>query len=88
MSIKTTLLLALIASSTGCSQMVAAAAPPQEQPAPEEINFLSIIVDEETTLADTRFKRFLENAVADRVGHRRGTAGDQVLSRRRCRTAT
>jgi hypothetical protein len=55
------LLLALAAPGQGCAKTSAAAA--SQAPPPEAINFLSIFVDPETSVADTRLRRFLERAV-------------------------
>jgi ABC-type phosphate/phosphonate transport system substrate-binding protein len=55
------LLLPLIALFPGCVQSTVAAAP--QSPEPNEINFLSIVVDQETEAADKRLKKFLEKAV-------------------------
>jgi len=59
----TLLLLPVIAICQGCSQTKVSAAAPA--PAPNQINFLSIVVDQDTAQADTRLKRFLEKAVAE-----------------------
>ena len=56
------LLLVLILLSAGCaSQTVSAAAQPSRS---EEITFLRITMDDSTTEADRRLKRFLEKAVS------------------------
>ena len=57
------LTLPLIAILQGGAQPTAAAAP--QSTASGQINFLSIVVDEETAAADTRLRKFLEKAVAD-----------------------
>ena len=59
----TLLLLPVMAVCQGCAESKVAAAAPA--PAPNQINFLSIVVDPDTAQADTRLKRFLEKAVAE-----------------------
>jgi hypothetical protein len=61
--IPVTLLIALIAVCTACARPAASTAP--RSSSPEEINFLSIVVDRDTAAADIRLKRFLERAVAE-----------------------
>ena len=61
----TLLLLPVIAICQGCSQTKVSAAAPAPAQAPNQINFLSIVVDQDTAQADTRLKRFLEKAVAE-----------------------
>jgi ABC transporter, phosphonate, periplasmic substrate-binding protein len=59
---QTILLLALLIGSSSCARPSASTG---EQSSPtEEISFLSIVVDTDTAAADTRLKRFLEQAVA------------------------
>ena len=57
------LLLPLIAVFQGGAQPTVSAA--TQSPAPEDINFLSIVVDQDTAAADSRLKRFLEKAVGE-----------------------
>jgi hypothetical protein len=59
----TLLLFPLMAVCQGCGKSTVSAAAPA--PAPNQINFLSIVVDADTAQADTRLKRFLEKAVAE-----------------------
>jgi hypothetical protein len=57
------ILLPVIAVFQSGAQPTASAA--TQSTAPDQINFLSIVVDPETAAADTRLRKFLERAVAD-----------------------
>ena len=59
------LTLPLIAILQGGARPTAAAAAAPESTASGQINFLSIVVDEETAAADTRLRKVLEKAAAD-----------------------
>ena len=57
-----TLLLAFLIASSACSwPRVSSEAP---APGQEQISFLSIVLDEDTAVADTRLRKFLERAVS------------------------
>src|SRR5262245_23466950 len=57
-----TLLLAFMMASSGCSWPSVSSEPPA--PSEEQISFLSIVLDEDTAVADTRLRKFLERAVS------------------------
>ena len=80
------LTLPLMAILQGGAQVRPSAAAPVDGAG--QINFLSIVVDEETAAADTRLRKFLEKAVADRFRSRVRAIGRCGSNSRRCRMAT
>ena len=57
-----TFLLVLLIASSACSWPQASSDAPA--PGQEQISFLSIVLDEDTAVADTRLRKFLERAVS------------------------
>jgi ABC-type phosphate/phosphonate transport system substrate-binding protein len=74
------LLLLLGVASSGCT--LSSASPQPQTTGPEEVSFLSIVVDPETAAADTRLKRFLERAIANGAP-RNGSAQQAVRLRQK-----